>query len=71
VRRGASVVVVAIGVILLLGSYIYYTQYVVAELRREAERSGRMYARVYEAITDQSADGAAALLDLIRHISEW
>jgi signal transduction histidine kinase len=70
VRRGASVVVVAIGVILLLGSYIYYTQYVVAELRREAERSGRMYARVYEAITDQSADGAAALLDLIRHISE-
>ena len=69
-RRGASVVVVAIGVILLLGSYIYYTQYVVAELRREAERSGRMYARVYEAITDQSADGAAALLDLIRHISE-
>jgi signal transduction histidine kinase len=70
VRRGASVVVVAIGVTLLLGSYIYYTQYVVAELRREAERSGRMYARVYEAITDQSADGAAALLDLIRHISE-
>ena len=69
-RRGASVVVVAIGVILLLGSYIYYTQYVVVELRREAERSARMYARVYEAITDQNADAVGVLLDLIRHISE-
>jgi signal transduction histidine kinase len=70
VRRGASFFVVAVGVILLLGSYIYYTQWVVAELRREAERSARMYARVYEAITDPDADDAAALLDLIRHISE-
>jgi signal transduction histidine kinase len=70
VRRGASFFVVAVGVILLLGSYIYYTQWVVTELRREAERSARMYARVYEAITDPDADDAAALLDLIRHISE-
>lgn len=69
-RRGASFFVVAVGVILLLGSYIYYTQWVVTELRREAERSARMYARVYEAITDPDADDAAALLDLIRHISE-
>ena len=69
-RRGASFFVVAVGVILLLGSYIYYTQWVVAELRHEAERSARMYARVYEAITDPDADDAAALLDLIRHISE-
>ena len=69
-RRGASFLVVAVGVILLLGSYIYYTQWVVTELRREAERSARMYARVYEAIADPGADASAALLDLIRHISE-
>ncbi|HUQ79847.1 MAG TPA: ATP-binding protein [Gemmatimonadaceae bacterium] len=69
-RRGASVFVVAVGVVLLLGSYIYYTQWVVRELRGEAERSGRMYARVYEALADTSADANAALFDLSRHIAE-
>jgi signal transduction histidine kinase len=70
VRRGASFFVVAVGVVLLLGSYIIYTQRVVVELRREAERSGRMYARIYEAIADTSSDPTAALLDLSRHIGE-
>ena len=69
-RRGASFIVVAVGVLLLLGSYIVYTQSVVFELRREAERSGRMYARVYEALTDTSADANGALLDLSRQIRE-
>jgi signal transduction histidine kinase len=70
VRRGASVFVVAVGVVLLLGSYIYYTRFVVAELGREAERSGRMYARIYEALADTSADATSALFDLARHIRE-
>jgi signal transduction histidine kinase len=70
VRRGASFIVVAVGVALLLGSYIVYTQSVVVELRREAERSGRMYARVYEALNDTSSDATAALFDLSRHINE-
>jgi signal transduction histidine kinase len=69
VRRGASFVV-AVGVVLLLGSYIVYTQRVVAELRREAERSGRMYARVFEALADTTADPATALLELSRQIAE-
>ena len=69
-RRGASVFVVAVGVVLLLGSYIYYTRFVVAELGREAERSGRMYARIYEALADTSADATSALFDLARHIRE-
>jgi signal transduction histidine kinase len=70
VRRGASVFFVALGVALLLGSYIVYTQRVVVELRREAERSGRMYARVYEALADPGADATAALFDLSRHVGE-
>lgn len=69
-RRGASVIVVAVGVLLLLGSYILYTQRVVMELRREAERSARMYTRVFEALTDPASDPSAALLDLARHIGE-
>lgn len=69
-RRGASVFFVALGVALLLGSYIVYTQRVVVELRREAERSGRMYARVYEALADPGADATAALFDLSRHVGE-
>jgi signal transduction histidine kinase len=70
VRRGASFFVVAVGVALLLGSNILYTQRVVIQLRREAERSGRMYARVYEALGDPSADASAALFDLSRHVAE-
>jgi signal transduction histidine kinase len=70
VRRGASFFVVTVGVVLLLGSYIVYTQSVVAELRHEAERSGRLYARVYEALADPGADASAALLDMSRGIGE-
>jgi len=70
VRRGASFFVVTVGVVLLLGSYIVYTQSVVAELRHEAERSGRLYARVYEALADPGADASAALLDMSRAIGE-
>ena len=69
-RRGASVFVVAVGVILLLGSYILYTQRVVWELRREAERSARMYARVYEAMASPTEDVSSVLLDLAREIRD-
>jgi signal transduction histidine kinase len=70
VRRGASFIVVAVGVVLLLGSYIVYTQRVVVELRREAERSGRMYARVFEALADPASDPSNALFELSRQIAE-
>jgi len=70
VRRGASVFVVAVGVVLLLGSYILYTQRVVSELRREAERSGRMYARVYEALASPAEDAPGVFLELARQIRE-
>lgn len=69
-RRGASFIVVAVGVVLLLGSYIVYTQRVVVELRREAERSGRMYARVFEALADPASDPSNALFELSRQIAD-
>ena len=69
-RRGASFIVVAVGVVLLLGSYIVYTQRVVVELRREAERSGRMYAQVFEALGDPASDPSNALLQLSRQIAD-
>ena len=69
-RRGASFIVVAVGVVLLLGSYIVYTQRVVVELRREAERSGRMYAQVFEALADPTSDPSNALLELSRQIAD-
>ena len=69
-RRGASFIVVAVGVVLLLGSYIVYTQGVVFELRREAERSGRMYARVFEALADPASDPLTALQQLSLQIAE-
>ena len=69
-RRGASFFVVAVGVVLLLGSNIIYTQRVVAELRREAERSGRMYARVYEALASPADDAPVVFLEVAREIRE-
>ena len=67
-RRGASVVLVAAGVLLLLGSYVGYTQRVVTQLRREAQRSARMYAQVYRGIA--SGDPVGVLYDLARQIGE-
>jgi signal transduction histidine kinase len=69
-RRGATVAVAA-GVALLLGSYVYYTQRVVAALRLEASRQSRMYAQVFHALGDTSEQAAqSALLDLAKHIRE-
>jgi len=70
-RRAAPLVLIGLGVALLLGSYIAYTRSVVRELRRDALRTGRMYARVYGALNDPTEEsGNAALLDLARQIRE-
>jgi signal transduction histidine kinase len=69
-RRGAPEVIVGILLAVLLVSYVVYTRRVVRDLRVEAERSSRMYARVLRAQTDTSADaGTEALFDLTRSIT--
>src|SRR5919199_3953947 len=70
-RRGVPAALVAAGLVVLLATYVAYTQHLIAELRREALRSGRMYARVYGALGDPRDEGSTgALLDLSRHITE-
>jgi signal transduction histidine kinase len=70
-RRSTPFVLIALALALLLGWYVAYTQRVVSELRREASRSARMYARVYGALSEPSEeDATAALLDLSAHIAE-
>lgn len=62
---------IAVALALLLGWYVAYTRRVVVELRHEAARSARMYARVYTALSAPSEeDATAALLDLSAHIAE-
>ena len=70
-RRGAPVSTIAVLFALLLGSYVLYTQAVVADLRREALRSSTAYAHLYRALSD-TTEGAStqALLDLARSIRE-
>ncbi|MFN2564733.1 MAG: PAS domain-containing sensor histidine kinase [Gemmatimonadaceae bacterium] len=70
-RRGAPVSTIAVLLALLLGSYVAYTQAVVADLRREALRSSTAYAHLYRALSD-TTEGAStqALLDLARSIRE-
>jgi signal transduction histidine kinase len=66
-RRGVIVVVMAL--VVLLGSYILFTQRVVAELRGEAQRTSEMFGEVLAA-QDPNVDAASALLELANDIRE-
>jgi signal transduction histidine kinase len=69
--RRAPAILLVVGFTVLLGWYAIYTQRVIAELRREASRSGLMSARVFRALGDPSEGAStAALLDLAQHIRE-
>jgi signal transduction histidine kinase len=70
-RRGAPELLVGLVLAVLLASYVVYTQRVVRELRREALRSSRMYARVFRAQSDTNEGaGTQALFDLSKSIVE-
>lgn len=69
-KRGAPVVLVAVG-LLLVGSYIWYIREVASELRREEQATGRMFVRVYKGLADSTGDGGlAALRDLVVEIRD-
>jgi signal transduction histidine kinase len=68
-RRGA-IVLVLVGVVLLLGSYLVYTQRVVTTLRHEAGVSSQMYGEIYRALSDTAGDPTAVLFDLATRIRE-
>ena len=70
-RRGAPELVVGFLLAVLLASYVVYTRRVVRDLRAEALRSSRTYARVFRALNDTSVgaqDPALLLLDLSKGI---
>lgn len=70
-RRGKPELLVATLILLLLASYIVYTQRVVRDLRADARRSSTMYARVFHAFADSTPGGdLTALLDLSKSITE-
>lgn len=71
-RRTALTALVAVGVAVLLGSYVFYTQRVVRELRLEAERASRMLAVVYDGcqFAQTDAECRAAVVDIIQLVRE-
>src|SRR5207302_2055284 len=70
-RRGSPELIFAALSALLLGSILWYTHHVVGDLRLEAERSSRIYARIYHALGDTTEGaGTQALLGLSRSIVE-
>ncbi|HEY3286560.1 MAG TPA: HAMP domain-containing sensor histidine kinase [Gemmatimonadaceae bacterium] len=70
-RRRVPVILVALGLLVLLGSYVWYAQRVVDELRGESERTSRMFARVYGALADTTTGAeTAALMGLSQEIRE-
>lgn len=70
-RRTAPLWAVIFGVAVLLTWYVFYMRSVVTDLRVEASRVGKMYARVYDALSDPDPDAATtALQDLSALIRE-
>jgi signal transduction histidine kinase len=67
--RRSTILIVTVLVALLLGSYVLFTQRVVAELRREAQRTSEMFAEVLAA-QDANVDPGSALLELANDIRE-
>jgi nitrogen-specific signal transduction histidine kinase len=69
--RRAPALLLAVGFAVLLAWYAISIQRVIAELRREAARSGVMSARVFRALSDTSEGAStAALVDLAGHIHD-
>ncbi len=70
-RRTAPLWAVVFGVVALLTWYVFYMRSVVTDLRVEASRVGKMYARVYDALNDPNPDApTTALQDLSSLIRE-
>ena len=72
-RRASPFLLVSIGVALLLGWYVVYTQRVVGELRAAARLQGRLSSRIYSALADTaSTEGTRleALLALAAQVRE-
>jgi signal transduction histidine kinase len=67
--RRSTILIVTVLVALLLGSYVLFTQRVVAELRSEAQRTSEMFGEVLAA-QDPNVDAASALLELTSDIRE-
>lgn len=70
-RRAKPEILVAILILLVLGSYVWYTQRVVETWREDATRATQMYGLVFRAFGDTSPGGStAALLALSKDIRE-
>ena len=70
-RRRTPEVVVGVLLVVLLASYIAFSQNLVRDLRHEAARSSQMYARIFRAFGDTSQSiGPVTLLELAASIRE-
>jgi signal transduction histidine kinase len=70
--RRAPVVLVTIGLAVLLGSYVWYTQRVVDELGREARQTAELFSRVYGmAANPASGLQPAEMVDLLSTLREF
>ncbi|MDA1081421.1 MAG: HAMP domain-containing sensor histidine kinase [Gemmatimonadetes bacterium] len=71
-RRSGPVVLVTIGLLTLLGSYVWYAQRVVVELGREARQTAQLFAQVYGATASPTATGSAASqLEILAALREF
>lgn len=71
-RRSTPVVLVVLGLLVLLGSYVWYTKRVVTELERESEKTAKIISRIYAAVAAPTPGAYdQALLDVITTLQEF
>jgi signal transduction histidine kinase len=70
-RRGTPEAVVATLILVLLATYVWYTQSVVGQLRASARHTTEMYVRVFHGLGDPTKGAETqSLLDLAKSITE-
>lgn len=71
-RRSTPVVLVVLGLLALLGSYVWYTKRVVTELERESRQTAQIISRTYAAVAAPTPGAYdQALLDVITTLQEF
>jgi signal transduction histidine kinase len=68
-RRGTPEAIVALLIVLLLASYVWYTRTVVTDVRASATHLSKMYARIYHGLGAPGGE-TQALLDLSQSVRE-
>jgi signal transduction histidine kinase len=70
-KRNLPIIVLGVGLLSLLGAFVWYTQDVATNLRSEAREAASMYEQTFRAMSDTSSDqNLVAMLEIVASIKK-